>query len=754
MLRLAFRLPAYLAALAVAVTLAACGGGDASPPAPTTPPTLNIASGSVGTALADVTFTFTFSEDVGTSFGADDVAVVNGTKGAFSKTSAVQYTLVVTPAPDSTGTMSVSVAAGSYANLVGNAGLAATASASFDTRIPTVTITSSAAGTTASGPITFTFAFNKDVGGTFTSSDVTVTGGTAGIFTGSGGTSATLVVQPAANSAGTASVSVAAGAFADGSGRVNTAAASLQQAYDTTVPVPTTTIVSFQESTAPTLIGFGGAEDSTVVTDPTDAANKVGKVVKAAGAELWAGTTVAICPSNAIVALPFSATLKSLSMRVWSPDAGIPVRLKVENAADGTQSVETEATTTAAGAWQTLTFNFANQAAGTAALNLSSTYNKASVFFNFGKTGAQAGGAKTYYFDDLKFVGSTFTVQCPSVQPPATISFDETPPPVLTGFGGAEDATIAADPADATNKVARIVKSAGAELWAGTTISNAANLSVAPIAFATSTVITARVWSPDAGIPVRLKVEDAADGSKSVETEATTTVANGWETLSFNFANQAAGTAALNLGYTYNKMSVFFNFGKTGAQAGGAKTYLIDAIRYSVAASGGSWPAVTFDAPGVTYTLTGFGGAEDSTVAVDPAGGTNMVGKVVKSATAELWAGTTVSTGANLSLPRIPFTASATSMTLRVRAPAAGIPVRLKVEDAADPSKSVETEALTTTANAWHTLTFNFANPAAGTAAINLATSYTKASVFFNFGKTGAAGGAGTYYFDDLSLAP
>ncbi|MFN9807660.1 MAG: Ig-like domain-containing protein [Betaproteobacteria bacterium] len=751
--RLAFRLPAFLAAIAVTLTLAACGGGDASPPAPTTAPTLNI-DGGAGTALANVTFTFTFSEDVGATFTADDVAVSNGSKGAFTKVSAIQYTLVVSPAPDSTGSVGVSVAAGSYANLVGNAGVAASASKVFDTRVPTVAITSSAAGTTASGNITFTFTFNKDVGGTFTSSDVTVTGATAGIFTASGGTTATLVVSPAANSAGTATVSVAAGSFADGSGRTNTAPASLQQNYDTTVPVPTTTIVSFQEATAPTLAGFGGAEDSTVVTDPTDAANKVGKVVKSAGAELWAGTTVSICANSAIVTLPFSATLKTLSVRVWSPDAGIPVRLKVENAADGTKSVETEATTTAAGAWQTLTFNFANQAAGTAALDLGTTYNKASIFFNFGKTGAEAGGAKTYYFDDLKFIGSSFTVQCPTPPAPSTISFDETPPPVLTGFGGAEDAIITADPSDATNKVARIIKSAGAELWAGTTISNSANLSIAPIAFGTSTVITARVWSPDVGIPVRLKVEDASDGTKSVETEATTTVANGWETLSFNFANQAAGTAALNLGYTYNKMSVFFNFGKTGAQAGGAKTYLIDAIRYSVAASGGSWPAVSFDAPGVTYTLTGFGGAEDSSVAVDPAGGTNMVGKVVKSSTAELWAGTTVSTGANLSLPRIPFTASATSMTMRVRAPAAGIPVRLKVEDAADPSKSVETEALTTTANAWHTLTFNFANPAAGTAALNLGTSYTKASVFFNFGKTGAAGGAGTYYFDDLSLAP
>ena len=53
--------------------------------------------------------------------------------------------------------------------------------------------------------------------------------------------------------------------------------------------------------------------------------------------------------------------------------------------------------------------------------------------------------------------------------------------------------------------------------------------------------------------------------TKSCETEATTTVANAWETLTFNFANPAAGTAPLNLANTYNKISVFPNFGKTGA---------------------------------------------------------------------------------------------------------------------------------------------------------------------------------------------
>jgi len=162
---------------------------------------------------------------------------------------------------------------------------------------------------------------------------------------------------------------------------------------------------------------------------------------------------------------------------------------------------------------------------------------------------------------------------------------------------------------------------------------------------------------------------------------------------------------------------------------------------------------VTFDSPTVAYGLLGFGGAENSTIVVDPAGGPNNVAKVVKSATAELWAGTTLTANGTLGFAsKIPFTASATKMMVRVYSPDAGIKVRLKVEDAADPTKSVETEATTTVANTWETLTFDFANQAAGTAALNLAYTYNKASIFFNFGVTGATAGAKTYYFDDMAF--
>ena len=627
-----------------------------------------------------------------------------------------------------------------------------------DTTAPTLTITDdqSAATATTTSPVTFSFQFSEDVGTSFTQSDVSVAGGTAGTLTRVSATLYTLAVTPAADAAGSITVNVAAASYRDSAGNTG-AAGSASQAYDTRPTVTLTTLVSFDESTAPTLAGFGGAEDAAVVADPTNAANQVARITKSATAELWAGVTISRCPGNTLPVLPFTATNTRLQARVWSPDAGIPVRLKVENAADGTQSVETEATVTTAAGWQTLTWNFANQAAGTAALDVSRTYNRASVFFGFGTTGAQAGAAKTYYLDDLAFVGATFSAVCPGTGGTTkTISFDETTAPVMTGFGGAEDSGVVVDPTNSANRVGRITKSATAELWAGTTISTGAGLTIDPIAFsATNTTVTMRVWSPDANTPIRVKVENSANGAQSVETETRTTDAGAWETLSFNFANQVAGTAALSLTTTYDKLSVFPNFGTTGAQAGAAKTYYVDDITYvpgTPPAPVGQTLPVTFDDTAVTYVLTGFGGAEDSGVVNDPAGGGNKVGRITKAATAELWAGTTISTGAGLTIARVPFAAGATRMTLRVYSPAANVPIRLKLENSSNGAESVETEARTTTANAWETLTFDFANQAAGTAALDVSRTYDKASVFPNFGTTGANGGGGTWYIDDLAF--
>jgi hypothetical protein len=163
------------------------------------------------------------------------------------------------------------------------------------------------------------------------------------------------------------------------------------------------------------LVDFGGTA-SEIITDPTDSNNKVVRTIKTSAAELWAGTTVGD-PEGFASRIPLTAENTTMSVRVWSPDANIPVRLKIEAFNDPTISVETETKTTVAGEWETLVFDFKNQATGTAPLNLDYFYNKASIFFNFGTTGAQA-GEKTYYWDDMAFGGDA----------------GETPPPVPVGF--------------------------------------------------------------------------------------------------------------------------------------------------------------------------------------------------------------------------------------------------------------------------------------------------------------------------------
>ena len=320
------------------------------------------------------------------------------------------------------------------------------------------------------------------------------------------------------------------------------------------------------------LTDFGG-NASSIVVDPTDPNNLVGKAIKTGAAELWAGTSNG---GNGLAnPIPFTSDNTKMSVRVWSPDANTPIRLKVENAGNGGISVETEANTTMAAQWETLEFNFSNQAPGTASLNTANTYNKVSIFFNFGTTGAMA-GEKTYYWDDVKFIGGGGSGLA-QVDLPITFQDTATVDYALADFGG-NASSIVTDPTDPNNLVGKAIKTGAAELWAGT--SNGGGGLANPIPFsAANTKMSVRVWSPDANTPIRLKVENAANPTISVETEATTTTAGQWETLEFNFSNQAPGTAAINLANTYNKVSIFFNFGTTGAMAG-EKTYYWDDVKF------------------------------------------------------------------------------------------------------------------------------------------------------------------------------
>ena len=311
-------------------------------------------------------------------------------------------------------------------------------------------------------------------------------------------------------------------------------------------------------------------------------------------------------------------------------------------------------------------------------------------------------------------------------------------------FGG-NTSTLVADPTNASNTILQSIKGAGAQVWAGTTFGDSL---ATPIAFASgTTTIRAVVYSPTAGIEVRLKVEDKTNPAISVETGVTTTVANGWDTLSFNFSNNAAGTGAINFANTYDKMSIFYNFGVSPTAA---DTFYVDyvedvsvnAVPPVPAKAAIALPITWDDTANVNYSTIDFGG-NTSMLTADPTNASNIVLQSIKGVGAQTWGGTTL--GDSLSTA-IPFSTGNTTIRAVVYSPTVGTPVRLKVEDYDNPAISVETEVLTTVANAWDTLNFDMSTQVMGTAAINFANTYDKMSIFYNFGTSPTS--AETYYVD------
>ena len=316
-------------------------------------------------------------------------------------------------------------------------------------------------------------------------------------------------------------------------------------------------------------------------------------------------------------------------------------------------------------------------------------------------------------------------------------------------FGG-NSSTIGADPANPSNLVLKVIKSSAAETWAGTTLSTTAGF-LLPIPFSVgNTSMKARIFAPSAGMQIRLKAEDSNDPTKSVETPTSTTLANGWQVLTFNFVNQAPGTAPINYNYNYNKLSIFFNFGVDGATAG-TKTFFLDDVEFGSGPVSGkakiNLPITWDDSSNVDYSTVDFAG-DSSELAADPLNPSNIVLKILRLPSSLIYAGTVLGTDFGLLAP-IPLTAVNRFLSARVYSPLAGITVRLKIENS-NGGVNVETDKLTTVANQWENLTFDFAQNASGTPAINYNNIHNKIVIFFNFGVTGATAGLQTYYVDDV----
>jgi hypothetical protein len=492
--------------------------------------------------------------------------------------------------------------------------------------------------------------------------------------------------------------------------------ASAQLIKPVTIVDPILLPVTFESPTVTyAFANFGGGVATKIANPQSNGINtsaNVGRMVKNAG-EVYGGTTMTLgAPIN------FSVN-KIFRMKVYSPRVGAKTLLKVENLTDGSISYEKEVLSTIANGWEDLAFDFN-------AIDVTKTYQKITLIWDNGTAGNGTPNF-TWLFDDIRQTNAL-----PTTLLTLPVTFDDPAVTYITTDFGGNVTTDALDPVNAANHVKSTVKTAGSQTWAGTTIGSGFTT---PVPFtATDKKMSVRVYSPAVGQPIRLKLEDHTNNTHTVEAEVNTTVANAWETITFDFGTPATGTPALNLSYTFDLCSIFFNFNTAGT----GQTYKWDDIKFVPSAATLSLP-LDFQSTTLTYAFTDFNGGGVTIINNPQSSGINTstkVAKMVKSA-GEVYGGSYITLAAPMNFSTLH------TMRMKVFSPRVGAKVLLKVENLTNGGISFEKEVLTTVANTWEDLSFDYST-------INTANSYQKVVLIFDNGTMGDGTANFTWLFDDI----
>ena len=489
-----------------------------------------------------------------------------------------------------------------------------------------------------------------------------------------------------------------------------------------TIVDPVLLPVTFESPTVVYAFNNFDGGNASVINNPQinglNTSAKVGKMVKSPG-QPWGGTVLTLGQP-----IDFS-TNKVFRMKVFSPRIGAKVLLKVENAANTALNFEKEVATTVANSWEDLAFDY------NAVVN-TNTYEHIVLIFDNGTQGDGSANF-TFLFDDIRQTNSM-----PNTQINLPVTFDD---PKLnyavTDFGN-NVSVDAVDPTNQANKVKKTIKPNGAQTWAGTTIGTPLGFASAIPVTATATKMSMRIYSPAAGLTIKLKIENHVDGAKSVESDAVTTVANTWETLVFDFANNSAGTPAINFSTVYDKASVFFDFNV----AGSGKVFYWDDVAFGTGAAVDVLALpLSFESTTLTYAFTDFNGGNVTIINNPQSTGINTsakVGKMVKNA-GEVYG------GSYLTLPNPIDFSTKKIFKMKVYSPRVGAKVLLKVENLNSGAIGYEQSTVTTLANQWEELTFDYS-------AIDATKSYQKIVLIFELGTVGDGSANFTFLFDDISL--
>ena len=488
-------------------------------------------------------------------------------------------------------------------------------------------------------------------------------------------------------------------------------AATTEYSEVVTIVNPLLMPIDFEDPTLNySFVDFGNAQSSVIPNpDPSgvNTSSTVAQSVKFSGSEVWAGSFLTIDEP-----VDFSS-LNNIAVDVWTSEVGEVVKLKLENSANPDINTEVDMTTTVNQGWETLIYDFSGS-------DLSQDYDRVVIFFDFGNVGDDT----SYYFDNIR-------LSLPAVSNFTTVEDFQGDTPGNFSFGGVEGVQLVSNPnpsgTNTTSTVMQFTKTEGAEVWGGMGFAVDGIIN-----FNGTNQIKINSYAPEAGKVVKVKletVEGNVDGL-TYEFDMTTTVANQWEVLTYDFS------AAPDLDYV--SFIVFYDFGNQSAGV-----YHFDEIQV------GLGEYIPTQAPSIAIEdfegdLPGnfsFGGVEGVQIVENPnSSGTNTTANVMQCTKTE---GSEVWGGMGISVDPINFSsAGMNQIQIQSYSPEAGKVVKVKLEtiEGNVDGLTYEFDMTTTVANQWETLTYDFS------LAPDL--DYVSFIVFYDFGNTGE----GVYHFDEIKL--
>ncbi|WP_378175587.1 PKD domain-containing protein [Aquimarina sp. SS2-1] len=258
---------------------------------------------------------------------------------------------------------------------------------------------------------------------------------------------------------------------------------------------------------------------------------------------------------------------KGVRMKLFSNQA-LPVLLKFE---DGTEAPVENAQNHGGTGWEELTF----------ILNSPASYNDMVIFVD--GPGTAAG---TFYVDNIEQISVVVADPCTPETSQSldasdfNLTFQTDPTASISSFDAGLSWVDNPDFDNEVNKSCKVgqIDRSGAALFANNQIDFNTKFD-----FNTNAGFKLKVWSPNAGTNVLVKLEDKTNNAINVEIGAVTSVANAWEELTFNFANGESGK--------YDKIILFFELNTNTTE-----TYYIDDFRlYGSGGSGGCTGGPTTD---------------------------------------------------------------------------------------------------------------------------------------------------------------